>query len=408
MPDTTTDGDTPMPRIHQAMKKFIHHSIVPQLAAVVALLVAGAAHGHGELSAFGSEGGEGRRTIHVGLPQAMAGHPGLITTEQAIAQDRITTLRTDGRVAARPDREQEVTINTGGAVREVFIRRGQRVAEGEPMVRVFSPDFMLTQRGYLAMMEDEVRLEQIRTLGNLPDYLEDARENLLWWGMTEGEVEALVEDGTVKETLTATTPISGIVTAVLVEPGALINAGDRGMSTFVITGAPVARVVLDDGLWAEGRVAPERLHEITVGQKVRMRVGRTIRWYGGEVVLVDPMVDPDDGRGRFYVTLDHFPPAYGLGAPLEMLVETPEADGVWVPGEAVITVDGAHYVYVQKDVDIYERRYVDLGARDQGWVQVREGVAAGEAVVTGGSQLLEGKRLLGGGPGGPGGGDDHH
>ena len=136
-----------------------------------------------------------------------------------------------------------------------------------------------------------------------------------------------------------------------------------------------------------------------------MRVGGAIKWYTGEVVLVDPVVDPDDQRGRFYASFDRFPAAYGLGAPLEMLVETPGEDAVWVPGEAVITVDDADYVYVQKDVDIYERRYVELGTRDQGWVQVREGVAAGEAVVTGGSQLLEGKRLLGGGSGG---GDDHH
>ena len=388
MPDMLIDGDMPRPLLDQAMKRTIQYSIARRLAAVLVLLAAGAAHGHGELSAFGSEGGEGRRTIHVGLPQSMAGHPGLITAEQAIGQDRVATLRTDGRVAARTDREREVTVNTGGAVREVFIRRGQRVEEGDPMVSVFSPDFMLTQRGYLAMMEDSVRLEQIRTLGNLPDYLEDARENLLWWGMTEGEVEALVEDGVVKETLTATAPISGIVTAVLVTPGSLINAGDRGMSAFVITGAPVARVVPEDGLWAAGRIAPERIQEIAVGQRVRMRVGGAIKWYTGEVVLVDPVVDPDDQRGRFYASFDRFPAAYGLGAPLEMLVETPGEDAVWVPGEAVITVDDADYVYVQKDVDIYERRYVELGTRDQGWVQVREGVAAGEAVVTGGSQLL--------------------
>ncbi len=405
MPHTVIDHGSPMPHTDQAMNRTISHAIVSRLAAAIVLLGAAAAHGHGELSAFGSEGGEGRRTIHVGLPQAMARHPGLITARKAIAQDRSSTLRADGRVAARVDREREVTVNTGGAVREVFIRRGQRVEEGEPMVSVFSPDFMLTQRGYLSMMEDSVRLEQIRTLGNLPDYLEDSRENLLWWGMTEGEVKALVEEGTVKETLTATAPISGIVTAVLVTPGSLINAGDRGMSTFVITGAPVARVVPDDGLWAEGRVAPARLDELRVGQKVRMRVGRTIKWYSGEVVLVDPMVDPADQRGRFYAAFDHFPPAYGLGAPLEILVETPAETGVWVPGEAVITVDDADYVYVRKDADIFERRYVDLGARDQGWVRVREGVTAGEAVVTGGSQLLEGKRLLGGGSGG---GDDHH
>lgn len=360
--------------------------------------------GHAEHSAFGKEGGEGRETVHVGLPRRMAEHEGLIVAEEAIRQTRAEVLRADGRVAARPDRVREVTINTGGEIRDVFIRRGQRVAEGDPMVTVFSPDFILTQRSHLALLDDEVRLEQIRTLGNLPDYLADARENLVWWGMTEAEVDRLVETGEVKELLTARAPISGIVTAVMVEPGTLINAGDKGMSTFVVTGAPVARVVPDDGLWAEGRAFPERLGRLRAGQQARVRVGGAVRWYDGEVVQVSSLVDAGDRRGRFYVKLDYFPPEYGVGAPLEIRVETEAESGVWVPGAAVLTIGENDYVYVQQDVDIYERRWVRLGARDQGWVRVLQGVSAGERVVTGGTQLLEGKRLIGAG----GAGGDHH
>lgn len=372
---------------------------------VAALLAPATAWPHAQHGVFGKEGAETRRTVHVGLPQNMAAHAArLITTEPALHQERTATLRTDGRVAARPDRIHEVTINTGGEVRQVFIRQGQRIAEGDPVVAVYSPDFILTQRSHLALLEDEVRLEQIRTLGNLPDYLADARENLIWWGMTEAEVDELVEQGEVKEVLTARSPVSGIVAEVMVEPGALINAGDKGMSSFVVTGAPVARIVPDDALWAEGRAFPDRLDDVRAGQKVRMRVGNAVRWYSGEVVQVDPIVDPGERRGRFYARFDYFPAEYGLGAPLEMRVETHSNTGVWVPDAAILTIDRNHYVYVQKAVDIYERRFVGLGARDQGWVQVVEGVESGEAVVVGGTQLLEGKRLIGTGARG----DDHH
>jgi membrane fusion protein (multidrug efflux system) len=67
-------------------------------------------------------------------------------------------------------------------------------------------------------------------------------------------------------------------------------------------------------------------------------------------------------------------------------------DAVVIPEDAVLSLQGAQIVWVVVDGKAV-RREVTLGVRTPGFVEVREGVAAGEQVVVGGAERL--------GPGSP-------
>jgi membrane fusion protein (multidrug efflux system) len=61
---------------------------------------------------------------------------------------------------------------------------------------------------------------------------------------------------------------------------------------------------------------------------------------------------------------------------------------VVVPEEAVVGTQMGTAVWVVTDGKV-ERRTVTLGVRSPGEVEIREGVAAGEAVVVGGQAMLQ-------------------
>ncbi|KPV40694.1 hypothetical protein AN478_05935 [Thiohalorhabdus denitrificans] len=378
---------------------------------ITACLLAGAptlALGHAEHQQFAEDGADQPDSWVVGIRQASAEMAGLLDTAKAVAERRAMTLRTDGRVRARPSRIQEVNANTSGEVRDLWVRRGQAVRQGEGLASIYSPQFILQQEQHLALLGSQVQQEQIRALGNLGDYMEDARKNLEWWGLSEKQVKRLEkEKEVVKETLDFFAPFDGIVTEVMVRPGELINVGGgKAMGQFVVTGAPIARMVPFEGLWVEARTYPRFLSALREGQSVQVQWGKgeLATTAAGTVATVRPLVE-EDRRGRFFVSLEEVPAHAALDEPVTVKVELEHKQGVWVPADALLNAGGERpYLFVQRQRDVFERRVVEVGQRVGDRIRISEGVSAGEKVVVGGAYMLEGRRLTTGGPGG----DMHH
>ena len=62
-----------------------------------------------------------------------------------------------------------------------------------------------------------------------------------------------------------------------------------------------------------------------------------------------------------------------------------------VPSEAVLDDDGAHLVFVRIDRHRFQPRYVTIGTRENGFVEVTSGLEVGEEVVTKGNFQLKSK-----------------
>ena len=59
------------------------------------------------------------------------------------------------------------------------------------------------------------------------------------------------------------------------------------------------------------------------------------------------------------------------------------------PAEAVLSDEGRSFVFVHHHDDFYVRRPVETGRRFGGWVELKDGLAGGETLVTRGAFLLK-------------------
>ena len=60
-----------------------------------------------------------------------------------------------------------------------------------------------------------------------------------------------------------------------------------------------------------------------------------------------------------------------------------------IPEEAIVLDNGRPTAYVLIDGENFQRRELELGIRDNGWVEVKRGVNAGERVVTKGAYAIK-------------------
>lgn len=180
-------------------------------------------------------------------------------------------------------------------------------------------------------------------------------------------------------------PISGYVSERLVRPGNLVKLHD-----------PVFSITSYDPLLAVLHVPERELRVLRKGLEVSVALdawpGQT---FAGEIIRISPVIDP--GTGTFRVTAQLRDSAQmlkpGLFGRVEVLYDLRQ-DVPVIPKSAVITEDERNHVFVVAADGSAVRRSVQLGYERAGMIEVREGVATGETVVTSGKgSLSDGARV---------------
>lgn len=136
---------------------------------------------------------------------------------------------------------------------------------------------------------------------------------------------------------------------------------------------------------------PERFADrLALGQRVAFRVAALPgREFVGIVDFVDPVVQLPGRTLTAKARVANPRRELQTGMFIEARLATAtRPNAVVVPEDAVLSLQGSHVVWVIKD-DKADRREVGLGVRTQGFVEITNGVQAGEQVVVGGAERLQ-------------------
>jgi multidrug efflux pump subunit AcrA (membrane-fusion protein) len=339
------------------------------------------------------------------LPPEVKGQESLFRLAQVQTGAQTSTIKTYGLVVPNSQAMVDVNIAVSGQVVAVYVRVGDSVRKGQPIASVFNPEFITTQRGYLEFLKNEEKLQVLREEGRLPNYLKDAKENLRWWGMNDKQIADLIERGEVVEHIVLDAPTDGFVTELFVQPGSLVNAGDRTMKQFVLVGKAVARMVAANApRLLEGYVFPDQRTLLRPGLPVSISLPGG-KYLERHITQVLPVVDPVTQRARFLVDLGQMPSELAVGQTLDVSLQVGKRTGTWVPRQAVLGQVLSPVVFVQIAPGRYLRKPVVVLGETPTLLQVT-GVEAGEKVVVAGKMMLEGFHRISAGPAADAG--DHH
>ncbi len=181
--------------------------------------------------------------------------------------------------------------------------------------------------------------------------------------------------------MTFRSPIDGAVIEKPIVAGDAVQAGMRAL-----------RIVDHRELWVDARIFEQDLTSVRVGQPVRVtlasRPGEAIE---GRISFLHPMVDPATRTvtARLTVPNPSLTLRPGMFATVEIESElAPSA--LLVPRAAVIDSGTENVVFLAHPGGRFEPRRVTLGSGGNGGVvEVLDGLAPGDLVVTSGQFLLD-------------------
>ncbi|KAB2965968.1 MAG: efflux RND transporter periplasmic adaptor subunit [Thermoanaerobaculia bacterium] len=220
----------------------------------------------------------------------------------------------------------------------------------------------------------------------------------------EAEGELAVAEAEV-EAARARVRAYGIDPATPVEAGRVVLASPiRGsvvtrsahIGQWIEPGDAVLEVVDLDELWLLGAIFERDLRHARAGQRAEIEV-RALpgERFSGEVAHVGQTLAHGDRTAALRVVLANpghrLRPGMFATARLEAPAAGPQV--LAVPAAAVQELDERHFVFVPAGEGVFDVRSVRLGTREADWVEVIEGLAAGEQVVASGGLLLRGQLL---------------
>lgn len=166
-------------------------------------------------------------------------------------------------------------------------------------------------------------------------------------------------------------PVSGKVIARNAKIGAIATAAGQPM--FVIT--------RDAALELRADVAEADVLRLAPGQKASLRAVGMAEPLAGTVRLVEPAIDPVTRLGRARISVDAQGDALRTGMFVEAEILAAQHEALAVPVTAIGSAPEGSTVMRVKD-GVVERVVVKTGIRDGGLVEVTEGLADGDMVVT--------------------------
>jgi hypothetical protein len=277
-----------------------------------------------------------------------------------------------------------------GWIERLFVEyEGDLVRRGQPLLEIYSPELVSTQEELLlaARYRDstrESRFEDVSRGGE--DLFRATLRRLELWDISKRDIDHLLETGEVRKDLTLYAPTEGVVTHLMVRKGMEVGPNDN-----LYTIADLTRV------WLYADIYEYELPWVREGQSAVIDLSYLPgRRFEGVVTYVYPFLDPKTRTARVRIELDNPDRVLkpDMFANVTIATET-HRDVLAVPEEAVLRSGRRSLVMMALGEGRFLPREIALGINSaDGWVEVRDGLAEGDEIVTSGQFLIDSESNL--------------
>lgn len=313
-------------------------------------------------------------------------------------------LAAPGVVIADQDRIARVPARVIGSVAELRKRLGETVATGEIVAMLDSREVADAKSEWQAALvnydlqktlfdraaklwdkrisAEQVYLQAKTTATTAQLRVNLARQKLRSLGVSDAEIDTLraADESANLGLYPVRAPISGRVIERKVDVGASVGGNNDPSELYAI--ADLSRV------WIDLSIPASELNAIREGQKVFLRAPND-ETLSGEIIFIGPVLNPETRSARVLAAVDNPGLALRPGGFVNAAIavrDTPVA--LRAPKSALQTVEGKTSLFVRNDKG-FVARAVGVGRSDAQFVEITEGLTAGETIASENSFILK-------------------
>ena len=311
-----------------------------------------------------------------------------VRTEPAALREFSTAIRAVGTLQADERRLYAIAPKFEGWIERLHVNAtGQPVGRGQALMEVYSPELVSAQQEYLIAWQGMQSLKdsggEART--GMRQLAESSLLRLRNWDIPAEQIESLKREGKAQRLLTLRSPVNGVV---------LEKPAVQGMR--FMPGETLYRIADLSSMWLLADVFEQDLGLVKVGQAASITVNAFPgKHFSGKVAFVSPTLNPQTRTTQVRIELPN--PAGLLKPAMYASVELSAAARgkvLTVPVAAVLESGTRQLVLVELAAGRFEPRAVKVGRRGGDYIEVLEGVGAGEKIVVSANFLIDAESNL--------------
>jgi membrane fusion protein (multidrug efflux system) len=298
--------------------------------------------------------------------------------------------------------EVELRAEVNGYITGIFVKDGQTVRKGQKLYEVDQSRYAATYRQLTAQVQiAKANLERVSkdveryTRLSEQDAIAKQRvdyanaDKLTAAAQVAGAEANLANAATDLSRSVIKAPMNGTIGIATVRLGSLVSAGSTLINSISAPDPIAVDIAIGEGeiqRFIKLQQAPQVKHDSTFSLILPDQTTYTLP---GKVTAIDRAVDPQTGTLKVRISFPN--PGNRLRAGMNTLVRVSnldEGNQLTIPGRALTEQLGEFFVYVLGDSNKVSQRRVTIGTRVHDMVVVRDGLKAGEKIVSDGVQNL--------------------
>ena len=310
-------------------------------------------------------------------------------------------IELDGTVDVPPDRRADVSSLLAGTLERIHVTPGQTVRAGDVLAEIASLELQnleldLLRADVVSRLRKDV-VERLRGAGeatarrdlqeaeSLHQSALNRRESLLQKldaiGLSAGQIQQLLQEKKLVATLPLRAPIGGAVIQLNKVLGQSVKAEEPLFALHDLT-----------HVWVQGYLFERDVVRVRTGQKVRVRLVADPQFLAeGTVVRSGHTFGAEERTLSVWIELKETPKQplpYNLLARLTITLGRPRPV-LAVPLESLVRDGLRSYLFVRQPDETFERRLVKTGLADDCFIEITNGLKAGELIAVRGATQLQ-------------------
>lgn len=294
-------------------------------------------------------------------------------------------IRTYGNVTADGNAVYDIHSNFDGWIQKSHIHSiGQKIAQGQVIYEIYSPELIMQQKEYLRFLErrnqilqtvGDVRFQENEYVMNLLTELSRERSKFLYENVSLESVQRFEDSKMPIDVAKIVAAESGVVTRINARAGTLVTPSET-----LFTLANVARV------WVDITLYPDQASQVKAGDEVSIKVahGESVK---ARLEQVNPVAENNKviARASLSNAGGHLKP----GTFADVLIHAQPHEALVLPRSAVIYTGAGNMVMMSRGDGHFLPVPVETGVESGDEVEIVEGLLEGAEVAVNGQFLLD-------------------
>ncbi|WP_455374777.1 efflux RND transporter periplasmic adaptor subunit [Kaarinaea lacus] len=298
-----------------------------------------------------------------------------VRTEPAKVRTLFRKINSVGYVELDESKLRTVNLRIDGWIEKLYVTsEGDRVEQGQPLFELYSPKLVNAQEEYVQALQHQNEL-----------VMKASRDRLLSLGVSEEQIDMLQSQEDVKQHVVFNAPQSGVISQHKIREGQFVKPSQALME-----------IVDLSSIWVIAEIFESQADWVKKGQRAKASLpylpGESIE---GMVDYVYPALDPMTRslkvRMRFDNPEESIKP--NMYADVEIYAK-PKKKVLTIPREALITTGDENRVIISMGDGKFIPMKVKVGMRTDRGVEILNGLAEGDNVVTSSQFLIDSESSL--------------